>query len=104
VESLDALLPRFNCDGRLERLDLDYGSGARAEEVLERKELAEKARAAIDLLPEGIRAAFVLHDLEGLSTKEAAEVLGIEPGALRTRLHRARLVLRAYLGKITGGA
>ncbi len=103
AESLEAFLPRFNEDGRLERIDLDYGRAARAEDLLEREELAEKAREAIDLLPETYRAAFVLHDLEGLTTRETADVLDIEQGAVRTRLHRARLALRGYLGKITGG-
>ena len=52
---------------------------------------------AVESLPETLRAAFVLRDLEGLSTQEAAEVLGISPAALKVRLHRARLLLRERL-------
>jgi RNA polymerase sigma-70 factor (ECF subfamily) len=52
---------------------------------------------AVENLPETLRAAFVLRDLEGLSTQEAAEVLGISPAALKVRLHRARLLLRERL-------
>ena len=52
---------------------------------------------AIASLPEKYRAAFVLRDLEGLSTKEAAEALEISPSNLKVRVHRARLLLREYL-------
>jgi len=46
---------------------------------------------------------FVLRDLEDLSTEETAELLGMTPGAVRQRLHRARLMLRGYLGSLVGG-
>ena len=61
-------------------------------------ELREKLDQAIMLLPDSLRAAFVLRDLEELSTKEAAEALGIGEAALKVRLHRARLALRETLG------
>ncbi len=101
--SLEEYLPKFDGTGRMARLDLDYGRAARADEVLERTELAEKAREALDRLPEAYRAAFVLRDLEELSTSETAEVLGVGEDVVRQRLHRARLMLRGYLGNITGG-
>ena len=104
AESLESYQPQFREDGRLERLDLDYGRAARVEDILEKEELAAKAREAIEILPETSREAFVLHDLEGLSTEATSEVLGIEPGAVRTRLHRARLALRGYLARLVGGA
>lgn len=52
---------------------------------------------AVESLPEKYRAAFVLRDLEGLSTKDAAEALDISPANLKVRVHRARLLLREYL-------
>jgi RNA polymerase sigma-70 factor (ECF subfamily) len=52
---------------------------------------------AISELPESLRIVFVLRDLEGLSTLETGEVLGISEGAVKTRLHRARLWLRERL-------
>jgi RNA polymerase sigma-70 factor (ECF subfamily) len=61
------------------------------------EELRQEMARAVDELPESLRAAFVLRDLEGLSTDEAAEVLDITPGALKVRLHRARLALRESL-------
>jgi len=63
--------------------------------------LTEELRRAVDdavaSLPDSLRVAFVLRDLEGLSTREAADVLGISPGSLKVRLHRARLMLRERL-------
>lgn len=58
--------------------------------------IAEMERAIAEL-PDALRTAFVLRDLEELSTEEAAETLGISPGALKVRLHRARLLLRERL-------
>ncbi len=55
----------------------------------------ERALAA---LPPALRAAVVLRDVEGLSTREAAEVLGVRERALKSRLHRGRLALRDALG------
>jgi RNA polymerase sigma-70 factor (ECF subfamily) len=60
-------------------------------------ELKEKLDRAILLLPDSLRATFVLRDIEGLSTKEAAEALDIGEAALKVRLHRARLLLREAL-------
>ena len=48
-------------------------------------------------LPPSLRAAFVLRDVQGLSTQEAAEALEITDTALKVRLHRARLQLRERL-------
>jgi RNA polymerase sigma-70 factor, ECF subfamily len=58
--------------------------------------IAEMDRAIAEL-PDALRTAFILRDLEELSTEEAAETLGISAGALKVRLHRARLLLRERL-------
>lgn len=52
---------------------------------------------AIMTLSEAARAAFLLRDVEGLSTREAAEVLEISESALKVRLMRARMALREHL-------
>lgn len=52
---------------------------------------------SIEALPETLKSVFVLRDLEGLSVRQTAEVLGIGEGAVKTRLHRARLALREML-------
>jgi RNA polymerase sigma-70 factor (ECF subfamily) len=65
--------------------------------------LADRAIARIDLeralleLPEGCRAAFVLHDVEGLEHREVSEVLGIAEGTSKSQVHKARLRLRGLL-------
>lgn len=57
-------------------------------------EAQEVLRAAINELPVGLRAAFVLRDLEGLSTAECAHIQELTEAACKVRLHRARLRLR----------
>jgi RNA polymerase sigma-70 factor, ECF subfamily len=66
-------------------------------EALEQKELRQKLQEALDSLPAHYRQAFLLRDVEHMSEKEAAEVLGITVAAVKIRLHRARLQLREQL-------
>ena len=67
------------------------------------RKLAERTVAKMDLeravakLPEGARAAFVLHDVEGLEHREVAEVLGVAEGTSKSQVHKARLRLRTLL-------
>lgn len=58
------------------------------------RELAERAIAA---LPEPFRVVFVMRDIEGCSIEETASVLGIRAETVKTRLHRARRLLRTAL-------
>jgi RNA polymerase sigma-70 factor, ECF subfamily len=55
---------------------------------------------ALAMLPEGSRAAFVLHDIEGLEHQEVADVLGIAEGTSKSQVHKARMRLRTLLGEI----
>jgi RNA polymerase sigma-70 factor (ECF subfamily) len=66
-------------------------------EALERKEIREKLIAAFGSLAQKYREIFVLRDVEHLSIEDAARVLGISAGAVKTRLLRARLMLRDLL-------
>ena len=52
---------------------------------------------AIARLPEGARAAFLLHDVEGFQHQEIADILGISEGTSKSQVHKARLRLRALL-------
>ena len=69
--------------------------------------LADRAIDRIDLeraiaeLPEGCRAAFVLHDVEGLEHREVSDVLGIAEGTSKSQVHKARLRLRGLLRRKT---
>ena len=94
--SLDDHLPTFAPDGH--RLNVHPG-GAFADGEAEciNEELRQSVRACMDLLPDSHRTVLLLRDVEDLSTAETAEVLGIEPGAVKVRLHRARMALRQML-------
>jgi RNA polymerase sigma-70 factor (ECF subfamily) len=62
-------------------------------------ELAEILRKTIQGLPHGFRIVFVLRDVDGLSTEETAETLGLSVPAVKSRLLRARLQLRERLSR-----
>lgn len=61
------------------------------------REIGEALARAIAALPAEQREALVLRDVEGLSAEEAATIAGVEVGALKSRLHRARAAVRAEL-------
>jgi RNA polymerase sigma-70 factor (ECF subfamily) len=67
------------------------------EEILLSGESRQVMDAAVAELPESLRVVFILRDIEGLSTQETGEVVGLSEGAVKTRLHRARLQLREML-------
>ena len=102
-EPLDDHLPRFDDNGRHSGTPAELQISSRAEELLDRQALAVRARAAIARLPDLYRDAFVLRDLEEIPTAEVAEMLGIDAAAVRQRVHRARLMLRGYLGDLARG-
>lgn len=64
----------------------------------ETADLAARTARALGDLPEDAREVVVLRDVQGLSTKEAAQVLGISEGAVKVRLHRAHARLRELVG------
>jgi RNA polymerase sigma-70 factor (ECF subfamily) len=66
-------------------------------EALERSEIREALAKALALLEEHYRLAFILRDVNELSITETANILGITRGAVKTRLRRARLMLRDIL-------
>jgi RNA polymerase sigma-70 factor, ECF subfamily len=72
------------------------------EEQLLAGEVRLLLESAIDALPVHYRCAFVLRDVEGLGTAEAAESLGISEDLVKTRLHRARAILRDELCRLAG--
>jgi RNA polymerase sigma-70 factor, ECF subfamily len=104
TEPLDRFLPRFDRDGRHDATPDELTVASRADELLDRAALAAKARDGLARLPDLYRDAFVLRDLEDLPTAEVAAVLGIEPAAVRQRVHRARLMLRGFLQDAATGA
>jgi RNA polymerase sigma-70 factor (ECF subfamily) len=66
-------------------------------EALERKEVRQKLAEALATLDRKYREVFVLRDMEQLNIQETAEALGISVASVKTRLLRARLMLRDLL-------
>jgi RNA polymerase sigma-70 factor (ECF subfamily) len=106
-------IARTACNRRLrkrrEELPGDGGSvelvdeAPSADELAELEQRAAVVRRAIARLPEAYRAALELRDVEGLSGDEAAERVGLSLEALKSRLHRARTMLRDELEREFGG-
>jgi RNA polymerase sigma-70 factor (ECF subfamily) len=69
------------------------------EQQYNQAELRDLLQRTIQGLPAGFRTVFVLRDVEGLSTEETAEALGLSIPAVKSRLLRARLQLRERLNK-----
>lgn len=72
----------------------DPGTRAIADRAVTQMDLER----ALEQLPAGCRAAFLLHDVEGLEHREVADTLGIAEGTSKSQVHKARLRLRALLG------
>ena len=103
AESLEEFMPRFDADGSHAQTPDALRMTSRLDELLDRHILAKKVQAALQRLPDLYREAFVLRDLEELSTAEVAQVLGAEPATVRQRVHRARLMMRGYLSELARG-
>jgi len=73
-------------------------------EVLERKEIRQKLASAVAGLAAKYREVFMLRDVQHLSIEETAETLGITQASVKTRLLRARLMLRDMLAPGLGGS
>jgi RNA polymerase sigma-70 factor (ECF subfamily) len=91
---IEDLLPTFLDDGHQARPLRDWPDPGAA---LQREEARAAVRRHIDELPADYRTVLVLRDLEELDTEETARLLGLTPGAVKTRLHRARQALRTLL-------
>jgi RNA polymerase sigma-70 factor (ECF subfamily) len=73
-------------------------------ETLERKEVRERLLEALGSLGEKYREVFILRDVEQLSIEETAKALGVSIASVKTRLLRARLMLRDLLAPGFGGS
>ncbi len=93
--SIDALLPSYLEDGH--RRDPRPAWDAPADALVQRQEMRQMIRDKINLLPDDYRTVIMLRDIEGLDTDATAEAIGTTSGAVKTRLHRARMALRQLL-------
>jgi RNA polymerase sigma-70 factor, ECF subfamily len=96
--AVDDLLPHFDATGRIDATP-HHDWSKRADEQLSDREVRSAIEQAIQNLPEDYRIVFLLRDVEGLSSEDMAEILGISVAAVKSRLHRARLALREALGQ-----
>lgn len=97
---IEDLLPKFDADGHRHT----DGWATTIDTTVRDRETREFVRQKISELPDSYRTVLLLRDIEELSTDEAAAQLGITPGAVKTRLHRARLALRELIdGHLTPG-
>lgn len=65
--------------------------------------LRVRLQRAMDRLPEGMRRVLVLHDVEGYTHEEIAEMFGVAPGTCKSQLFKARAKMRAFLGPTVRG-
>ena len=97
--SLDELMPN---NEELGLLLQDAGKGPEDTLLLAEKDYI--VQQAVLLIPATLRIVLVLHDMEELTTEQVAQVLGIQQGTVRIRLHRARLSVRKEMNQILHGS
>lgn len=100
----------------VEQIDIERGQSAQIiqfpsiqpqldpETEMSRQEIRTFLEQAVDALPVPFRSVFVLRDVQGLSVEETAATLDIKPETVRTRLHRARRLMRETIEQKLNGA
>jgi RNA polymerase sigma-70 factor (ECF subfamily) len=95
LQSLEEVLPGHNGSARPDAPD----PGKNPEQLADNAGLRRRLRKALRTLPGPYRAIVFLREMEGLSTRDVAKVMGMSEDNVKTRLHRARIQLQADLGK-----
>ena len=72
------------------------------ERTMAQREILQLVEQATDNLPEVFRIVFITRVIEGMSVEETADLLGLQPETVKTRLHRARRLVREQLNKQIG--
>lgn len=100
----------------IEQIDIERGRSAQIiqfpsiqtqpdpETEMSRQEIREVLEQAVDSLPAGFKAVFVLRDVQGFSVEETAASLSLKPETVRTRLFRARKLMRQAIEEKLSGA
>jgi RNA polymerase sigma-70 factor (ECF subfamily) len=97
---IDEYLPTFTSEGKIADELVDW-----SEEPLDHllsEEALLKIQEGIEALPEELRVALVMKDVEGFPLKEIADILELSLPAVKSRVHRARLALRGILSHYFG--
>jgi RNA polymerase sigma-70 factor (ECF subfamily) len=91
--------------GTLEAQVIQFPRSATSEDPeksMAQREIQHVVEHAIDELPEAFRIVFITRVIEGMNVEETAEILGLKPETVKTRLHRARTMLRDIVEKKIG--
>ncbi|WP_027553760.1 RNA polymerase sigma factor [Bradyrhizobium sp. Cp5.3] len=97
---LDAL-PEATLNAEIIQFPLSSAS-ADPEKSMAQREIQRVVEHAVDELPEAFRMVFIARVMEGMNVEETAELLGVRPETVKTRLHRARTMLRENVEKKIG--
>jgi RNA polymerase sigma-70 factor (ECF subfamily) len=95
LQSIEELLPHFG-EGE-HQIDPPMPWKETSDTLMQQRESRDLVRHCIEQLPESYRDILLLRDIEGISTEEAARILSVSQGVVKTRLHRARQALRTLL-------
>lgn len=79
--------------------EIAVDEGPRLDKLMEQREMSACVRDYTEALPESYRAVILLHDVQGLTNPEIAEMLDVSLATVKIRLHRARNKLREALGE-----
>jgi RNA polymerase sigma-70 factor, ECF subfamily len=96
LRSLDEVV---GSSGHPMRIDVP-DPGKNPEQLADNSALRRRLRSALRTLPASYRAVVFLREMEGLSTREVAKVMGMSEDNVKTRLHRARIQLQAALHEV----
>jgi RNA polymerase sigma-70 factor (ECF subfamily) len=96
LRSLDEVVGGSGHPMRIDALD----PGKNPEQLADNAALRRRLRSALRTLPAPYRAVVFLREMEGLSTREVAKVMGMSEDNVKTRLHRARIRLQAALHEV----
>jgi RNA polymerase sigma-70 factor (ECF subfamily) len=98
-DTLEDFMPHYSPQGHyVSKEGLHHWvQGATALETVEENQILDRVRQGMNRLSEHLREVFIMRDLQGMDSEEVATKLGISPGLVRQRLHRARLGLRGAL-------
>lgn len=91
--SLDDMMPHY----QHKVIAAKNSFGAHADSMAINNEIREALEGAINKLPDDYRAVFILRDIDGLSNKAVGDILDLSIPAVKSRLHRSRLMLRKRL-------
>lgn len=91
---------------RQQALNAEYSAYDHVDQYTQNNEIKKTLQEAVERLPEQYRSVFILRDIKGFSNQETSEILSLSVPAIKSRLHRSRILLRKklhrYYEELTG--